>query len=407
MYPAVPLMSRRYDVAIVGGGIAGSTLGGQLAEAGLDVVILEQERTFRDRVRGEGIHPWGVAEAKRLGILPVLETAGANELPIWQRYADRAPTESFQWAEHSIEGLPEMSVSHPRLQEAMLRWAQVRGAEVLRPAKAVNLRPGPELAVSLGGDVRDLCARLVVGADGRRSAVRRWMGGVAVEDPIHHRIGGGLFDNVALQSQATHEAGFAGGRMFVMPQGAGRARAYYVTSAERLAVTRADRSAEDFLRACAAHLPEGPFADAIPAGPVAFFPNADLWTDRIATDDTVLVGDAAGANDPSVGHGLSIAFRDVRELRDLMLADRDWSAALRAYSDRRLAYYDVLRTHARWLGVLTTEEGPEADARRDRVSLAREIDPSAGGFALIFARGPDDLIADDDARRRFFGEEAG
>jgi hypothetical protein len=55
--------------------------------------------------------------------------------------------------------------------------------------------------------------------------------------------------------------------------------------------------------------------------------------------------------------------------------------------------------------MLTTEEGPEADARRERVARAREVDPSAGGFALIYARGPDGLVADEPARRRFFGED--
>ncbi|MER3485576.1 MAG: hypothetical protein C4345_06030 [Chloroflexota bacterium] len=65
----------------------------------------------------------------------------------------------------------------------------------------------------------------------------------------------------------------------------------------------------------------------------------------------------------------------------------------------------MLRAHAQWLGMLTTEEGEEADARRERVARAREHDPAAGGFGLIFARGPDGLVADEAARRHFFGED--
>jgi hypothetical protein len=57
--------------------------------------------------------------------------------------------------------------------------------------------------------------------------------------------------------------------------------------------------------------------------------------------------------------------------------------------------------------MLTTEEGPQAGIRCECMATAREIDPSAGGFALIFARGPDGLVADAAARRRFFGEYAG
>src|SRR5689334_10310424 len=122
-------MTKRYDVAIVGAGVAGSALGGILARAGFGVVIVEKERRFRDRVRGEAIHPWGVAEAKRLDLLPVLTAAGAHELPIWQSYQERHPKEPFLWATVSIEGLPELSVSHPRLQDAMLAWATSHGAE--------------------------------------------------------------------------------------------------------------------------------------------------------------------------------------------------------------------------------------------------------------------------------------
>jgi len=400
-------MVGRYDVAIVGGGVAGAALGGLLAAAGLGVTVIEKERSFRDRVRGEGIHPWGVAEAKRLGLLPVLAAAGANELPIWQSYEDRIPTESYRWAEHSVDGLPEVAVSHPRLQEELLNWSRSRGVEVLRPAKAVSMQPNAELTVVQSETARTVSARLIVGADGRQSAVSRWIGATSRRDPTHHRIGGGLIDDVNLAADTTHATNFPGGRMFLMPQGRGRARVYYVSSTERLATSRADRGPADFIRACAALLPEQAFVEATPAGPVAFFPNADVWSSRIAAGAAVLIGDAAGANDPSVGQGLSILFRDVRELRELLLDGKDWPGALAAYAERRRGYYEVLRAHARWLAMLTTEEGPRAEARRERVAAARELDPSGGGFALIFARGPDGLVADETARRRFFGEDAG
>lgn len=397
-------MTGHADVVIVGGGVAGATLGGSLATAGLGVVIVERERAFRDRVRGEGIHPWGVAEAVRLGIRPQLVAAGANELPIWQEYVDRLPTSPYRWADDSIDGLSEIGVSHPALQETMLRWAVSVGAEVLRPATAVRLEPGPSVVVQTEDGEQQVAARLVVGADGRRSRVGRWIGARAIQDQVHHRFGGALFDRVDLDAGSAHEAKFDGGRMFLLPQANGRVRAYLVLSEGRLETTEAAKSGSNFLRVCAEHLPEGAFANALASGPVAFFPNADLWSDRIATESVVLIGDAAGANDPSVGQGLSIVFRDVRELRDALLEQHDWSIALRDFASRRQRYYEVLRQHARWLGILTTEEGPVADRRRELVAAARDQDPSAGGFSLIFGRGPDGLIADEAARRQFFGE---
>ena len=152
-------------------------------------------------------------------------------------------------------------------------------------------------------------------------------------------------------------------------------------------------------------MPEGAFAAATPAGPAGFFPGADVWADRLTGNGVVLVGDAAGANDPSQGHGLSLALRDARELRDLLLADPDRPRATAEFAARRATSFATLRAHARWAGLLTTEQGPEADARRERVARARETDPTARGFAGIHAFGPDGLVADEAARRRFFGED--
>ena len=57
-----------FDVVIVGGGIAGSTLGGVLARAGLGVLVVEKEARFRDRIRGEGTWPWGWPKRARPGL---------------------------------------------------------------------------------------------------------------------------------------------------------------------------------------------------------------------------------------------------------------------------------------------------------------------------------------------------
>jgi menaquinone-9 beta-reductase len=66
-----------YDIVTVGGGLGGSSLAKVMAEKGARALVLEREREFKDRVRGEAMVPWGVAEAQELGIYDLLcETCG-------------------------------------------------------------------------------------------------------------------------------------------------------------------------------------------------------------------------------------------------------------------------------------------------------------------------------------------
>jgi choline dehydrogenase-like flavoprotein len=56
-----------HDLVIVGGGIAGSTFAMNMAARGFRVLVVERERTFRDRVRGEYILDGRDAPGDRTG----------------------------------------------------------------------------------------------------------------------------------------------------------------------------------------------------------------------------------------------------------------------------------------------------------------------------------------------------
>jgi 2-polyprenyl-6-methoxyphenol hydroxylase-like FAD-dependent oxidoreductase len=397
----------QFDVVIVGGSVAGASLGARLARSGVGVAIVERDARFRDRIRGEALHPWGAAEADRLGLIDALR-AGGRPLPIWQRYAERAPLEPYRWADDIPDGHIEWGLSHPQLQDALLARAETAGAVVLRPAVAVGVDTGAGgimVRARAANVVTTLRTRLVVGADGRRSSARRWIGAETMVDPPHHEIGGVLLEAVALDRDRAHVAEFPGGMAVVFPQSDDRARAYLVCGTERAAALRGGDIARAIVDVCAERLPASAFDLARPVGPAGFFSCSDVWPDRIAGDGVVLIGDAAGANDPSRGHGLSLAFRDARLLADLLLDGDDWDAAVADFARERSRYYQTLRAHAMWQAVLTIDDGDDADAIRARVELARAADPTAGGFAGIYAFGPDGLTADETARRHFFGED--
>ena len=75
------MASSVFDVIVVGGGIAGSSLGAALAQAGLAVLVVEREARFRDGVRGASVFPWGVVEMTRLGLADLLPASDARPPP--------------------------------------------------------------------------------------------------------------------------------------------------------------------------------------------------------------------------------------------------------------------------------------------------------------------------------------
>jgi 2-polyprenyl-6-methoxyphenol hydroxylase-like FAD-dependent oxidoreductase len=398
------MATRSFDVVIAGGGPAGSSLGGVLARAGLGVLVVEKESGFRDRIRGELTWPWGHYEALRAGLGEPLDQVGVVTLPVLDFYQDGQRVDSQRWETISIDALPAIAFSHPQLQEVVLTWAESQGATVLRPVKVVGVSDGnrPSVSVVRDGRATEFQARLAVGADGKRSSARRWLRADTITDPEHHWFGGLLLSDV----HGDDTFGWAptpAAAVGWFATAADSCRVYIRLAADQVRETGVGRTADAFIAFASNFMPEGTLDDAHQAGPMGFFPNSCTWPSRIALGHMVLVGDAAGALDPTQGLGTSLLFRDVRALSELLLANRDWDRATSEFARQRHAYYDVLRAYDRWCALLDAEEGPEADRRRKQNAAAREADPTLGGFATLEACGPDGLVPDDAARRIYFG----
>jgi menaquinone-9 beta-reductase len=402
-------MSRtQYDVITVGGGLGGATLGKALAERGLRALVLERETQFKDRVRGEQIQPWGVADAKALGIHDLLNANGAHEQPWVDLYLGPMQMAHRDLSATTPQGAGHLNIFHPAMQEALLGAASVAGAEVRRGVTVRAVCPGrpPSVIVeSASGATEELSARLVVGADGRNSFTRKTAGFAVQQDPPFLMIAGVLFDEmrgpedtgfIFLNPQTSQSA-------FLFPQGEGRVRAYVaypVAAGYRL---QGEKDVSRFIQESRsagghAHLYEGAKA----AGPLASFDAADTWVDSPYRDGVALVGDAAASMDPSWGQGLSLTMRDVRVLRDHLLAIDDWDVAVAAYAAEHDRHYRVMHEVTLAMKDLFMRAGPEYDALRARVLPRVGEDPTRlpdHPFA-----GPD-LPWNDDVRARFLGPE--
>jgi 2-polyprenyl-6-methoxyphenol hydroxylase-like FAD-dependent oxidoreductase len=93
--------------------------------------------------------------------------------------------------------------------------------------------------------------------------------------------------------------------LYIFPPGAGRARHYTCWMPERLKAFRGADAPRRFLDAFRFRSAPGSerFADARPAGPLQFYRTEDHWADWPMAPGVLLIGDAAGHNDPSLGRG--------------------------------------------------------------------------------------------------------
>ncbi|MDO4263817.1 MAG: FAD-dependent monooxygenase, partial [Deinococcus sp.] len=66
------------DVAIVGGGPVGLYLGGLLAQAGLDIAVLDRRTQAPPHSKAIGIHPRALHGFGRLGVLEPMRAAGVT-----------------------------------------------------------------------------------------------------------------------------------------------------------------------------------------------------------------------------------------------------------------------------------------------------------------------------------------
>ncbi|MGD0289864.1 MAG: FAD-dependent monooxygenase [Candidatus Binataceae bacterium] len=303
--------------------------------------------------------------------------------------------------------MPGLSFSHPQMQEMMLRAADAAGAQVLREATVRSVTPGavPSLEFTAEGRLQIASARLIIGADGRSSAVRKWGGFAVSSDPERLLFAGVLLDGMTglrddawymkINSDLAQSA-------FIVPQGNQRARVYLGYRAEADYRVQGEASLPRLIEECVrCGMPREFYASSRAVGPLATFNGADNWVAHPYANGIALIGDAAATSDPTYGQGMALTLRDVRVLRYALLADNDWDMAAHAYAAEHDRYYGVIHTCEDWLTEFFYGISTEAKARRAKALPLIDDDPTRIPDHIF--SGPD-LPIDEGMKARFFGE---
>jgi menaquinone-9 beta-reductase len=321
-------MSNDAEVVVVGAGVAGSAIAIVLARLGFAVLLLERSSVHVDRIRGESITPWGVEEAQRLELLEILLKAGGHFASRLVLYGEGVSPEAARATAVELATLVPnvpgtLKIGHPPMCQALNRAAVAAGVSLLRGIDNLKVAPGnpPKVSFVREGHLCELTPRLIIGADGRGSTVARQIGADVQTDPVHHLFGGLLIERITEWPMDEYAIGTEGSRSFlIFPQGDRRMRLYLGYALEQRRHFVGPDGVRNFLSAFRlSSVPQSEMlAAAHPAGPCQGYPNADTWIDKPMAEGVVLIGDAAGHNDPTIGQGLSIALRDVRLVRDAL-----------------------------------------------------------------------------------------
>jgi 2-polyprenyl-6-methoxyphenol hydroxylase-like FAD-dependent oxidoreductase len=331
------------EVTIVGGGPAGLATAIALGRRGVRVAILDQQSLPADKVCGEGIMPPG---------LQFLEEVGANSLI---STADKFPFAGIHYlsrgghsAQAEFEAGPGRGIRRIALSAALREVATGMAGVTLHQGVRVTGVQRTEGQMNVHCADRDpVSSRLVVGADGLRSRVRRWAG---LERGPARRQRFGVRQHLRLAPWSRFVEVHSGPDLeaYVTPCGPDCVGVAILWEPRRCPWAMTGDGLFPSLLETIPALHER-LRGAEPASAPRSTGPFEQATSRRTTDGIALLGDASGYLDPCTGEGLTLAFRQalaleasvvpalerhpsgVLRVRSLRGYERNWRKIMRPY----------------------------------------------------------------------------
>ncbi len=391
-------MQHEYDLLIIGGGLAGNCLALALKDSGLRLAVIEADtrEQRRDSTAGDR------ALALAYGTVTMLDALG-----VWQGVKHKATAiKRIHISDRGHFGKTRLSaeqagvaalgyvIAARDIEEHVADKVAEAGCEQFCPARVVGLASDTDLArvsINIADEPVNLSAKLVVGADGGNSTVRKLLEigqqvteyrQTAIVTTVKPGIGHG---------NTAYERFTASGPLAMLPANDGQCAVVWTRSHEQ-AETLLKSAEGDFvaqLQQCFGYW----LGELTLTAPRRAFPLTLIQAERMVSGRSVIIGNAVHQLHPVAGQGFNLGLRDVVQLAEMLIGRQNQGSDIGAANF--LADYAAKRQqdHNRVIGftdnvvkIFSNEWLPMAALRNSGLVLLDHI-PAAKDYLARYAMG--------------------
>ncbi len=381
-------MTDRHDVVIVGGGLVGASLAIALARQGVEVGLVEAAPAGQmPAVFDQRNLSFAAATVNALTALGVMQQLRTPTAPIRRIHISRQGDFGrvrLEAQDYGRSTFGQVVVARDFGEALEARLDGLSGLTRYRPARFVGFAPDEAghraLRIADAEGERTLHARLVVAADGTRSAVRAALG-IGVDE---HDYGQTLFVARVRATQAPDGTAYErlgddgptallprGDRHWGVVHGVAREQAETVAALDDAAwLARLQRAVGWRIGRLVA------------SGERSAYPIARVVAQRLVADRAVVLGNAAQTIHPIGAQGFNLGLRDALTLAEEIARGDDPGAASRlaAYAARRREDRERTLAFSDGLARLTANPSPLLKPVRSAGLVAMEAQPSLQAF---------------------------
>ena len=388
-------MTDRHDVVIVGGGLVGASLAIALARQGVEVGLVEAAPAGQmPAVFDQRNLSFAAATVNALTALGVMQQLRTPTGPIRRIHISRQGDFGrvrLEAQDYGRATFGQVVVARDFGEALEARLAGLSQLTRYRPARFVDFAPDEAghraLRIADAEGERTLHARLVVAADGTRSAVRAALG-IGVDE---HDYGQTLLVARVRATQAPDGTAYErlgdDGPTALLPRGDRHWGVVHGVAREQAETVAALNDAAWLARLQRAV--GWRIGRLVASGERSAYPIARVVAQRLVADRAVVLGNAAQTIHPIGAQGFNLGLRDALTLAEEIARGDDPGAASRlaAYAARRREDRERTLAFSDGLARLTANPSPLLKPVRSAGLVAMEAQPSLQAFLVGGAMG--------------------